>query len=103
MSDQDRSYEGLASLLAGIGVGAVIGAVTALLLAPQSGAETRSYIGDTTHDLLGKMRDTMEDVRVKLDQVVQNTRGTLGRPEGASGARELASDADAAGTSATAS
>jgi gas vesicle protein len=102
VSDQDRSYEGLASLLAGIGVGAVIGAVTALLLAPQSGAETRSYIGDTTHDLLGKLRDTMEDVRVKLDQVVQNTRQTLGRPEGA-GARELAPESDATEISASTS
>jgi gas vesicle protein len=103
VSDQERSYEGLASLLAGIGVGAVIGAVTALLLAPQSGAETRSYLGDTTHDLLGKMRDTMEDVRTKLDQVVQNTRQTLGRTEGAGGARELAPDGDAAEPSATSS
>jgi gas vesicle protein len=81
----------------------VIGAVTALLLAPQSGAETRSYLGDTTHDLLGKMRDTMEDVRTKLDQVVQNTRQTLGRAEGAGGARELAPDGDAAEPSATSS
>lgn len=102
MSDQDRSYEGLASLLAGIGVGAVIGAVTALLLAPQSGAETRSYIGDTTHDLLGKMRDTMEEVRVKLDQVVQNTRQTLGRGEG-SGAQELAAGGESVGSSAATS
>lgn len=95
MSDQDRSYEGLASLLAGIGVGAVIGAVTALLLAPQSGAETRSHIGDTTQDLLGKVRDTMEDVRVKLDQVVQNTKQTIGRVEG-SGSQELAASSESA-------
>ena len=103
MSDQDRSYEGLASLLAGIGVGAVIGAVTALLLAPQSGAETRSYIGDTSHDLLGKLRDTMEDVRVKLDQVVQNTRQTLGRGEDAGGARELATEGGVTESSTTTS
>jgi gas vesicle protein len=91
VSDQERSYEGLVSLLAGIGVGAVIGAVTALLIAPQSGAETRSQIGDTTGELLGKLRDTMEDVRVKLDQVVQNTRQALGGRDAApSGARELA-------------
>lgn len=96
MSDQDRSYEGLVSLLAGIGVGAIIGAVTALLLAPQSGAETRSYIGDTTGELLAKLRDTMDDVRHKLDQVAQQTRQALGRHEAASGARELAPDGDAA-------
>jgi gas vesicle protein len=103
VSDQDRSYEGLASLLAGIGVGAVIGAVTALLLAPHSGAETRSHIGDTTHDLLGKMRDTMDEVRTKLDQVVQQTRQALGRMEGAPGAAELAPDGDASERSAATS
>lgn len=79
MSEQDRSHEGLISLLAGISVGAVIGAATALLLAPQSGAETRSYIGDTTGEVLGKIRDSMDEVRAKLDQVIANTKQVVGR------------------------
>jgi gas vesicle protein len=79
VSEQDRSHEGLISLLAGISVGAVIGAAAALLLAPQSGAETRSYIGDTAGEMLGKIRDSMDDVRAKLDEVIANTKQVVSR------------------------
>jgi gas vesicle protein len=97
VSEQDRSQEGLISLLAGISVGAVIGAATALLLAPQSGAETRSYIGDTTGEVLGKIRDSMDEVRAKLDQVIANTKQVVAR-RGESAAAGSGS-ADAAGAS----
>lgn len=95
MSEQDRSHEGLISLLAGISVGAVIGAATALLLAPQSGAETRSYIGDTTGEVLGKIRDSMDEVRAKLDQVIANTKQVVGRR----GESAAAGSGDATGAS----
>jgi gas vesicle protein len=76
-------------------VGAVIGAATALLLAPQSGAETRSYIGDTTGEVLGKIRDSMDEVRAKLDQVIANTKQVVGRR----GESATAGSGDATGAS----
>ena len=96
MNEQDRSNEALVSLLAGLGVGLLIGASTALLLAPQSGAETRSYLGDTAHEVLGKVRDSIDDVRVKLDEVIVQTRQALSRTQPASGAAtELPSTGEA--------
>jgi gas vesicle protein len=65
-------------------IGAVAGAVTALLLAPQSGQETRQALrrgaGDLQHrgaDLLGTAKDTVsrkaqevtESARVRVDAV----------------------------------
>lgn len=92
MSDNERTYEGLVSLLAGIGVGAILGAMAALLLAPQSGAETRSNLGDTAHDVMGKMRDSMDDLRTKLDEVVAQTKQAVNRRGETDGsAPELAS------------
>jgi gas vesicle protein len=94
VSEQDRSNDAVVSLLAGLGLGFLIGATTALLIAPHSGAETRSYIGDTATDVLGKVRDAMDDVREKLDEALLYTRRALGRPA-SSGDGETA-EADAA-------
>jgi gas vesicle protein len=67
------------SLLAGIGLGALVGAMAALLLAPQSGVETRTQIRETADDALGKLRDSVDDLRVKVDEVVASTRQALVR------------------------
>jgi gas vesicle protein len=79
VSDQDRSNESVLSLLAGIGLGALVGAMAALLLAPHSGAETRTQIRETADDVLGKLRESVEDLRHKVDEVIANTKQTLGR------------------------
>jgi gas vesicle protein len=79
VSDQDRSSDSVLSLLAGIGLGALVGAMAALLLAPQSGADTRSQIRETADDALGKLRASVDDLRVKVDEVVANTKQALSR------------------------
>jgi gas vesicle protein len=79
VSDQDRSNESVLSLLAGIGLGALVGAMAALLLAPHSGAETRSQIRVTADDMLGKLRDSVDELRGKVDEVVANTKQALNR------------------------
>ncbi len=62
-------------------VGAVSGAVTALLLAPQSGAETRTYIkeraielGDTASKTLN---ETYEQAQVSANDAVKRAEGVL--------------------------
>jgi gas vesicle protein len=79
VSDQDRSSESVLSLLAGIGLGALVGAMAALLLAPNSGAETRSQIRETADDVLGKLRESVDDLRGKVDEVIANTKQALVR------------------------
>lgn len=84
MSEGDRNNT-LLNLLAGVGIGALVGAATALLLAPQSGQETRTQIRGTADDLLVKVRDTVEDMRGKVDEMVASlkTRGGGAREAGA--------------------
>jgi gas vesicle protein len=79
VSDQDRSSDSVLSLLAGIGLGALVGAMAALLLAPHSGAETRVHIKETADDVLSKLRDSVDDLRTKVDGLVSSTRQTLSR------------------------
>jgi gas vesicle protein len=79
VSDQDRSNESVLSLLAGIGLGALVGAMAALLLAPHSGAETRSQIRGTADDVVGKLRESVDDLRAKVDEVISNTKQALSR------------------------
>jgi gas vesicle protein len=61
-----------------VGIGALVGAATALLLAPQSGEETRSQIRGTADDLLVKLRDTVEDLRGKVDEMVASMKARGG-------------------------
>jgi gas vesicle protein len=73
VSEGERN-DTLLSLLAGVGIGALVGAAAALLLAPQSGEETRTQIRGTADDLLVKLRDTVEDMRGKVDEMVASMK-----------------------------
>ncbi len=74
--------DGIGLLFVGLLVGALSGAIAALLLAPQSGAETRTLIKDKSIELRDKAQQTAEQARVKGDEVyrqlkdqVQSVRG----------------------------
>ncbi len=76
---QDGPREAAISLLAGIAVGALVGAAAALLLAPQSGTDTRTQIRDRADDVLDRVRTSLDDLRVKVDEVVTQTRDNIAR------------------------
>jgi gas vesicle protein len=77
----------LVSLLAGIGVGVLVGGAVALLLAPQSGQQTRAQIRESADDALHKLRDSMDDLKTKVEDLATQAR------ESAAGKRGLASGA----------
>ena len=53
METEDKFMTGM---LIGLGLGALVGGVTALLLAPRSGFELREGIGDRVRDVVGKVK-----------------------------------------------
>jgi gas vesicle protein len=68
----NRNSHGRA-VVAGVLVGGLTGAITALLLAPQSGKETRAHIRGKVTDVRDqageKVEDTLEQLRARAQQV----------------------------------
>jgi gas vesicle protein len=52
-------------LLAGVGLGAIIGAAAGLLFAPKPGSELREDIGDKFKELKGKTSEWVSEQRAK--------------------------------------
>jgi hypothetical protein len=55
-----------ATFLAGLGIGLAIGAAAALMLAPQSGAETRRALRSRGKKIGNRARDAWEDLALEL-------------------------------------
>ncbi|MCW5936312.1 MAG: YtxH domain-containing protein [Fimbriimonadaceae bacterium] len=55
----------LVYLLAGFGLGALLGAVAGLLFAPKAGTETREQLADRLKDLKGKTEEWIAEQRSK--------------------------------------
>jgi gas vesicle protein len=70
MSDRDE----FGAFLVGFVVGGLAGAVTALLLAPQSGEETRTVIKEKAIELKDKASDSFDDVYDKAEEYVQEAK-----------------------------
>lgn len=90
MSNGDRDgNDGLISLLAGIGVGVLVGAAVALLVAPQAGEQTRTQIRDTAEDALGRVRNSIEDLRGRIEDLAARREAAPGAlPGDAAGATD---------------
>jgi hypothetical protein len=70
---------GVRGFLAGVLVGAVVGAGAALLLAPDRGAVVRKRIGRTWRDLQDDARDQLDDWRGEARREVKKQRRRLRR------------------------
>jgi gas vesicle protein len=72
MSNRDSDF---ASFLSGFLIGGLVGAITALLLAPQSGEETRVLIRDRSVELKDKTLQGLEEAaaeaRIKADELTK--------------------------------
>jgi hypothetical protein len=62
------------SFLAGLGIGLVVGAAVALVLAPQSGADTRRALRRRGRRIRNRAADTWEDLRLELDRTKRALR-----------------------------
>lgn len=76
MSDNEDRNVGI-NFLAGLGLGALIGAAAALLLAPKSGTETRQDIVNATEDLRIKANKAMQDLSTSSEELVKKSRELL--------------------------
>lgn len=57
----------IGKFIAGFTIGAAAGALIGLILAPQSGEETRGMISDKSKELYGKAQDTVSEIQSKAD------------------------------------
>ena len=60
--------------LAGFAIGATIGAVAGILLAPKSGAETREMLGYMASDMAKKTDETVKDIQRRADHIVSDVQ-----------------------------
>jgi gas vesicle protein len=72
MSDSSGGEVG--AFFAGFLVGGLVGAATALLLAPQSGAETREQIRQKSFELRDKAEDALDEARAKVEAVAADVK-----------------------------
>ena len=64
----------LGSFLSGLIIGGLVGAAVALLLAPQSGEETREIIRDKSIELKDRAVETAEEARQKAEAAAVEAR-----------------------------
>ena len=71
MSDNNNEF---GAFMSGLLLGGIAGAITALLLAPQSGEETRKVILDKSLELKDKALETVEEARQKAEKAAAEAR-----------------------------
>lgn len=65
MSDNNNDSSSMLYLLAGVGLGAIIGAAAGLLFAPKAGAETRDELNDKFNELKSKTEEWINEQKTK--------------------------------------
>jgi gas vesicle protein len=71
MSDRDNDF---GAFISGFVIGGLVGAAVALLLAPQSGEETRTKIRQRGIELRDQVEETAAEARARAEQLAQEAR-----------------------------
>lgn len=77
MAETEEERNVMTYVLAGIGLGALIGAACALLFAPKPGAELREDISHKLEDLRSKVGELSKDVTTKINQGADYVRSKM--------------------------
>ncbi len=77
--DDNGERSGLIYVLAGVGLGALIGAAVGLLFAPKAGSEMREDLGHKLDDLKGRVSELAGEVTQKLSQTVDKAKSAMHR------------------------
>ena len=73
MADNNSGSE-FGAFFAGVIIGGLVGAATALLLAPQSGEETRRQLTKSSVDIRDRAQDSLEDARERAEATIADAR-----------------------------
>lgn len=76
MRDEDSGFSSGSVLLSFL-LGGMVGAGLALLLAPQSGPETRKRVREFADDMKGKASDYMDQAKESLSTTVEKGKGYI--------------------------
>ena len=71
MADNDSDF---GAFLSGFLIGGLVGAAVSLMMAPQSGAETRQQIRTKGVELRGRAEDELTDLRVQAERTLADVR-----------------------------
>lgn len=71
MADRDGDF---GAFISGFVIGGLAGAAVALLLAPQSGEETRTLIRDRSIEIRDQVEQTAAEARTKAEQLAEDAR-----------------------------
>lgn len=77
MADNREDKNVAVNFLAGLGLGALIGAATALLLAPKPGTETRQDLANATEDIKSKMSKLVQEMSESSEEAIKKSKELL--------------------------
>ncbi len=75
--DEQNDRNVLVSVLAGVGLGALVGAAVALLFAPKAGTETRDDVRHTLDDLKDKAERVAGDLVARAEELASRGKGLV--------------------------
>ena len=70
MKDKGELIMSVSRFLGGFVVGAAIGAIAGILLAPKSGEETRKMLAESAQDMVRRADETAKQIQSKADDAV---------------------------------
>ena len=77
MDNETNERNVMLSVLAGIGIGVLVGAIAGLLFAPKAGSETREGIGTSLKDLGTRIGDLSQQVADRVKTAVETGKAAV--------------------------
>jgi gas vesicle protein len=82
MAKTETNGSKVGSLFSGILIGGAIGAVTALLMAPQSGQKTRQLIQDKSMEIRDKTNETIDETLARAERALADVQNRVNEVSG---------------------